>query len=468
MKRCFRAGSLRTTAASLLSIGVLVTLLSACGRDPTSSAAAATGQDGAAQQAPPTNRIDIPPMVRSNLGITFARVERRRVAGTVRIPGAFELEPRARREYRMMLAGSVELLVDQYQPVSAGDVLYRVRSPQWTELQQAIAGAAQAMLSAEAEAELARARVAEARSRLKILRARLDTLSAAEFRRADLEAEAAILEGTISTLLAEVRVAESSVAMAERSRDAALARASAAINVPPESLASTRNALRVPTYQTIDSIEVVALEDGIVSQLALSDGAFAEPTTFILSTIDPTRVRFRATALQSDLSRLGVLEPGGTSAVIVPPRGSGSTAGEPVGATMMLGLEANPDQRTITVLARPSEARPWIRPGISAYLEIELDATSGPALAIRRSAVVQDGLTHVFFRRDPGDPNKAIRVEADMGPSDGEWVVIKSGLMLSDEVVLDGVYELKLATDRSGTNQRGGHFHADGTWHPEH
>jgi hypothetical protein len=54
-------------------------------------------------------------------------------------------------------------------------------------------------------------------------------------------------------------------------------------------------------------------------------------------------------------------------------------------------------------------------------------------------------------------------MEADLGVSDGRWVVIHSGVRAGDEVVLDGVYPLMLAT--SGSAQKGGHFHADGTWH---
>jgi hypothetical protein len=451
--------------AVLLTIAAVVPLQCGCGRSPASPAPA---QEEAMQQAAPTNRIDIPPMVRNNLGITFARVERRRVSGTVRMPGAFELEPRARREYRMMLPGSVELLVDQYQVVAAGDVLYRVRSPQWTELQLAIAAAGQEIESAQAEAELSRARMEEARRRIDILRTRIGALAAAEFRRADLEVEAASLEAAGATLLAEARVAEQRVETARRNLDAAIARASAMIDGAPQTLMGTSggSGQSAPPSYAGDRVEVRAVSDGIVEHIALSDGAFAEPATFILSIVDPSRVRFRATALQSDFARVGDVRAGGTSVRIVPPRGA--TASEPVGATMMLGLEAAPDLRTFTVLAMPAEARPWIRPGISAHLEIELDPNSGPALAIPRSAVVQDGLTHIFFRRDPRDANKAIRIEADMGPTDGRWVVINSGLVLGDEVVLEGVYELKLAADRSGTNQRGGHFHADGTWHPDH
>ena len=101
---------------------------------------------------------------------------------------------------------------------------------------------------------------------------------------------------------------------------------------------------------------------------------------------------------------------------------------------------------------------------MSAFLEV-VTAGGDEALAVPRSAVVKDGLHHVFFLRDELDPNTAIRVEADLGADDGRWVHIRSGLRLGDEVVLDGVHELKLATSRSGTVQAGGHFHADGTFH---
>ncbi len=78
-------------------------------------------------------------------------------------------------------------------------------------------------------------------------------------------------------------------------------------------------------------------------------------------------------------------------------------------------------------------------------------------------AVVRDGLTPIIFKRDPKDPDKVIRMEADLGIDDGRWVVVKSGVKEGDEVVLDGVYQLMLAT--SGTAAKGGHFHSDGTFH---
>ena len=135
---------------------------------------------------------------------------------------------------------------------------------------------------------------------------------------------------------------------------------------------------------------------------------------------------------------------------------------------MTVGLEAHPEERTLTLLAVAEERAPWIRPGVSAFLEIVVDATAAPALAVPRAAVVQDGLTHVLFRRDPNDPDRALRVEADLGTRDGRWVVLRSGVALGDEVVLDGAYELKLATQQSRAGESDGHVHADGSTHAEH
>lgn len=75
---------------------------------------------------------------------------------------------------------------------------------------------------------------------------------------------------------------------------------------------------------------------------------------------------------------------------------------------------------------------------------------------------MRDGATPIIFRRDPKDPDKVIRMEADLGLSDGDWVIIRSGVGESDEIVLDGVYQLMLAT--AGNVSKGGHFHSDGTF----
>lgn len=412
----------------------------------------------------PTNRIEIPPTVQTNLGITFVPVERRRVESTIRVPGAFELRPLARREYRLTLDATVELHVDQYQRVEPGDLLFRFRSPTWPELQHEIIAGEQDIATARAEIDVAAARINETRRKLDVLNDRLATLAQAQFKQADLEAEAAQLEAALPRLEAELALARTTLDNAHRTHDHALHRAAAAAGIPEEDLiAQTTGQDPHPVYRDIVWIDIRASAPGIVESLHATDGAFIEAPSIVLSTVDPAMVRFRAVALQADLPRFDDT----LDARIVPPATRGIPFADAVNASLSIGLEAHPEQRTITLLAAPDEPRPWIRPGVSAFLEVVVDASAGPALAIPRAAVVKDGITHVFFRRDPADPNKAIRVEADMGTTDGRWVVINSGISLQDQIVLNGAYELKLASQQSGVAQKGGHFHADGTFHAE-
>src|SRR5690606_31537134 len=129
--------------------------LPGCGDAPPAPTAA-PAEDVAPAAA--TNRIDVPPGVRRNLGVTFATVERRPVRQTVRVPGQFELRPEARREYRTMVPGRVELLVRQFDRVSPGQAVARIDSPEWRARQhQAV--------EAQGEIKLAQAALAVAQAR---------------------------------------------------------------------------------------------------------------------------------------------------------------------------------------------------------------------------------------------------------------------------------------------------------------
>jgi hypothetical protein len=392
---------------------------------------AGSGPEEEEAGAAPTNRVDIPTSVRSNLGITFATVERRNVANTIRVPGSFELQPLARHEYRLILPGHIEFDVKQFDKVVVGTPLYRFRSPQWLELQSRV--------------DLAKASLEQSRAKSVAVEARVRALQKADFKRADLTAQAAELRADIPKLEAELRAANAALNNAGRAR---------------ERSGSSGDA----ESQLVDWIEVRAKEPGIVESLAVTDGTFVEETTLLLTTVDTSKIRFRALGLQSDLLKFK----GGQSVRITQPQANGSNINESLRADLTIGLAADPIQRTVPLFATPKELLPWSLPGVSAFLEIATESTDSVALAIPRSAVVKDGIVHVFFKRDPGNPNKAIRIEADLGVDDGRWVEIKSDIGPKDEVVLNGAYELKLATAMSGTSQKGGHFHADGTYHGKH
>lgn len=218
-----------------------------------------------------------------------------------------------------------------------------------------------------------------------------------------------------------------------------------------------------PAWANITGIEVPASEAGVVEMLGLTNGSWADEKTPVVTVVQPDRLRFRASGLQSDL---GVLRDG-LVARIVPPTptsvGRAVPLTDTMAGTITLGLAGDPNDRTVDVFIVPDELRPWARPGVSAQLEIVTDSTVSPELAIPLAAVQRDGLTPVIFRRDPSNPNEAIRMEADLGKDDGRWVALLSGVRDGDEVVLDGAFQLMLAT--SGSIQKGGHFHSDGTFH---
>lgn len=434
----------------------------------------------------PTNRVDIPPTVRRNLGITFAPVEVREVERTIRVPGSFEPSPEARREYRTMVSGRIGLHVTQYDGVQPGQVLYTLDSPDWRELQQRLNETQlqleQARATADAMGPLLAAHErhhVELDQAVAIWKERVAQLEASRASGVVTDEEFAQARATLTTTRAELaevleKEAELKLRAAQNRAELSahqerlellLANASSLLALPVETLTEVdpQSSQGHPRWRGIRQVEVRAEAPGVVEVVALTNGAWAEPRALVLTTVQPERLRFRAMGLQADLPKLDHR----ATARIAPPRTTGLDIGDSVAADLRLGLDAQPENRTITLIAHPAQLRPWMRPGVSAFLEVVVASSGGPVLAIPRSAIVKDGLTHVFFRRDPGNPNQAIRVEADMGVDDGRWVVIHSGLMRGDEVVLEGAYELKLATSQSGTTQKGGHFHADGTFHGE-
>lgn len=485
----------------LLTISVLLVLtilagLPGCRRDSADGGhAAGAAAKGPRNEPAPSNRVEIPETVRRNLGITFAKVESRPIAQTIRVPGQFELQPDAVREYRTMLAGRVELLAKQYARVEPGTPLYRLASPEWRELQTKLTQAESSIRQSEAKVASIPLLIAAHRRHEAILESNIalweERIAQLEKSRASgavtgdefvaAQNTLALHRAELAEVLEKEADLEGQIASAHAEHDAAhmqfrmlIATAAMLLGVDESSLCGPGeleehanagiHAHTQPTSQplsrwrTIDLIEVRADAAGIVRSLDLTNGAWASAGSLVVATVQPDRLRFRAMAMQSDLTRLRDGLPGR----IVPPRGGTIGALEPIEAPVFIGLSAVAQERTIELVAAPSTPSAWARSGISAYLEITT-AGGQNELAVPSSCVIQDGLQRVIFRRDPRDPDKAIRMEADLGLEDGRWVAIQSGVREGDEIVLDGVYQLMIAT--SGSVQKGGHFHADGTFH---
>lgn len=429
--------------------------LTGCDRTPAETAG--HGGAGAAAGAP-TNRIDIPDSVRRNLGITFARVEPRNVARTLRVPGRFELLPTARREYRAAVSGRVELLVAQYQRVEAGTALYRVDSAAWRDLHERIAATTARVDSMGPLREAHRVHERSLADKATLWQDRLKQLE--ELREAGGGSAAQFTDARATLNSAQAELAD------VMEKDAELQATEKQLEAELRSL-TARHDLLVKAGNCADphaghdpgaGYTVCAVAPGVVATLAITQGGLAEENGEVLSVVQPEMLRFRARGLQSDLGRLR----DGLRAEIAPPQGGTVDATATMAGELRIGLSADAEDRTVDLIVRPESISAWARAGVSAQLEITLDGGSED-LAIPMSAVARDGTQAIIFRRDPANPDKVIRLEADLGVSDGRWVVISSGVKEGDEVVVGGNYQLMLAS--SGSAPKGGHFHPDGTFH---
>jgi len=251
--------------------------LSGCRQDSETSNSPAA----AAAPSTPTNRVDIPPTVRSNLGITFATVEVREVARTIRVPGSFELSPEARRECRTMAGGRVELHVAQYAAVEPGQLLFTLDSPDWRELQQKLNETQLKLEQAQASAA-AMGPLLEAHERhhneleraVEIWQSRVDQLEASRASGVVTDEDFAQARGTLATsraelaevleLEAELRLRQSQIAselVANRERfELLLTNAGSLLSVPVETLVETDpdSAQRHPRWREIRRMEILA------------------------------------------------------------------------------------------------------------------------------------------------------------------------------------------------------------------
>lgn len=465
------------TISSVLSLCLVAALgVTACSKSDTpqdgTAGAGANGSPVASPAAPPTNRVDIPAAVQRSLGITFARVEPRPVAKTLRVAGRFELLPTARREYRAPMKGRVDLLVKQYDAVAAGTPLYRVESAAWHDLHEQIISTQARVDSMTPLREAHRVHEQSLAAKVQLWKdrlAQLEELRAAGGGSASLFTEArASLNGTQAELAdvmekdaalqAQQQTLESDLRLLQVRRQLLLKSIDDTSDADAAGTGAGAGAPGARTAEVPNSYVVRASAPGVVERIDTVSGGLVDDAGLVLSVVQPDEIRFRARALQSDLGRLS----DGLAASIVAPEGSTVGTSQAMTGLLQVGLAADPDERTIDLLVQPKQLAPWARNGVTAHLEVTLEG-GADELAIPLAAVVRDGTTPIVFRRDPADPDKAIRMPADLGISDGRWVVISSGVKEGDEVVVGGNYQLMLAT--SGSAPKGGHFHSDGTFH---
>lgn len=103
--------------------------------------------------------------------------------------------------------------------------------------------------------------------------------------------------------------------------------------------------------------------------------------------------------------------------------------------------------------------------GETVRVTLEASTEAAAVLCVPSAAVFRDGLEPAVFVRDAHDADRFVVKPVGLGASAGGWTAV-TGLSDADEVVVQGVYELKQALPALGGEKKvAGHFHADGAFH---
>ncbi len=103
--------------------------------------------------------------------------------------------------------------------------------------------------------------------------------------------------------------------------------------------------------------------------------------------------------------------------------------------------------------------------GETVRVALESGSDGAPVLCVPSSAVFMDGLSPSVFVRDAHDADRMVVKKVGVGISSGGWTQVE-GLKEGEEVVSEGVYELRHALPSAGGEKKeAGHFHADGQFH---
>lgn len=426
----------------------------------------------------PTNRLAVPPEVVANLGITFTQATRGKVGSWISVPGELYVPGTHRWNLRSPARGRIAVLVPRWQKVEAGEVVAELMSPKLREAQQELFTAYSREGGAKEESEAAHARLAEGEAQL---RAALD-LASASLERLDhlrklnkganafvvkelLESQRQHAEAGRAALEAAVRRDE--LRQAARGKDLLRTRAKLHVDEDLDSFSlltgHTREELLAgeegsEAWKTIESIVVRAPHSGTVVDVPASRGETLDEDDSLVLILDPSELRFRGWLPEGDIRSLRadapvrVELPGGLTSI----------------STRLLGPMPVADSTTRRVQVEATVPNPGLTlpQGLSATAHVQVKESAGEEVLLPEDCIVTDGLEMIVFLRDPKDPGYVIRTPVELGLRGAGIVEVLAGVLAGDFVARKGIYQLRQTG--IGKSPRGGHFHADGIWHPKH
>lgn len=462
--------SLRSAVAPLC---VLLLCLPACAPDRPAP-------PGVRQEPPAiTNRLDVPPVVVENLGITFVSATRGKLGAWQQVSGQLEVPESARFSLRAPARGRVVETVTLWTAVAAGAVVAKIASPDVQAAQRAIEHAERTRARALADVAAARERLADSEAHL------AQAASFAEASRHRLDELRALGRGGNALTARETIDAQESLTQAGRARlDAAILRDGLRSRVAEKeleadqarlSVAEATSALAVltgisvadlaadagegPAWRTIGDLALRAPAAGVVVELHAARGEIVAAGAEVATVFAAGELRFRGHVPEGDL---GALRAGSPVRLEFASPDLG-----PVATVLEQPLPvADATTRTIRVEAVVPNAEGRLVHGMSVLAYVQVRESQNEEVLIPSRCVVFDGLEAIVFKRAPDDPAVVIRTPVELGARTADRAEVLAGVLEGDQLVADGIHQLKQTG--LGKPPEGGHFHADGTWHSDH
>jgi membrane fusion protein (multidrug efflux system) len=483
-----------------------------CGSEPEAA------RPDAASEPAITNRVAIPQDVAQNLGLTFAKATLGRLEIRIGVPGFLEIPAHRRFQLRAPAGGFLRLRKNRWDPLLVGELIAELHSSELSDLQTALAQSQREILVAQGEVarvlsegeplaalvqsleqatrsasrseKLAARLLSEARAfeqQVQQRVARLDELSTGSgvsaservaARKDVLDASQAVLNAEQSQSQAALsipelqlraarsradlenldrrrRIAEQSRAAADAAHAQILRNLAHLTGEAVEDL--TAAGPEGPAYASHEWLSLRAPAAGWLSQLLASDGAWVEAGELLLEVVDNSELWFLGDVPEGDLAHLKM---GARVRIEV------ASGGDPIESILQAPLPvADSATRTVHLRATVANANRRLPAGMSAIAQVVVERGTHEEVLVPERCVIQDGLEWICFRRDPGDAEQVIRTPVSLGRRSAGFVEVFSGVGAGDELVADGIHQLKEAATAQPNS--GGHFHADGSFHAE-
>jgi len=198
------------------------------------------------------------------------------------------------------------------------------------------------------------------------------------------------------------------------------------------------------TGKVSESIQVLAPQDGIITRLNVQEGIFIKPATEVMSLADLSSVWLQAGVFESQAEWVAEAQSAEARLNYMP--------GEVFsGRVDYVYPVLDPVTRTLQVRLRFENPGERMKPNM--YARVTIFGKSHPgALSIPREALIR-GARFDRVVVALGDGSYVVR-EVISGIESGEWVEIKSGLEVGDEVVTSSQFLIDSEASMAGSIQR--------------